>query len=446
MLKIARVLHAGYLFQTEQASILFDPIFESPFSRNCYSFPAVEFDVEVISNLKIDAIFISHHHDDHFSLDSLKHLNKNTPVYFYSHVLESFEWIQVLGFKNVHSLKLNKTIEIGDIAITPLRALDKFVDCLFKIQYRNIKVLNVVDSWIDWEMLAELASEAPWDVVLWPFQSMRELEVISPSRFPVSNQRIPEEHIKQLEALNPKTVVPSSCQFIHESWSWYRKAYFPISYSSFAEQVNSFLPTTQIQRIDPSEIYILDKEMLSIAGNLLFVKQLDSKEIDYEYDPKLIPPPTREIAQNLENISEEQTQKVLQFLALELLERYKKLDFEVAPYFMQTRMWELRVFTQKGQAITYHYKIEREYIEILLDPSNRLSDWVTEIPLSRVWGALYLGESLTSLYIRVNDERLSDSAERDIANTDIAEDPLIRVLYSGEDCSYQRAQLLRIGN
>lgn len=53
------------------------------------------------------------------------------------------------------------------------------MDSMFQIKAVGLNVLNVVDSWIDPTALIELAHDAPWDMVLWPFQTMREIEVLS---------------------------------------------------------------------------------------------------------------------------------------------------------------------------------------------------------------------------------------------------------------------------
>ena len=81
--QVSRILHAGYVFWCEDVEIFVDPIFENPFSRNCYAFPDVRFDLAAIRLLRPAAVFISHYHDDHCSLDSLDLLPRDTPVYLY---------------------------------------------------------------------------------------------------------------------------------------------------------------------------------------------------------------------------------------------------------------------------------------------------------------------------------------------------------------------------
>jgi len=181
-LKISRILHAGYVFENDGTSIAFDPIVENPFSRNCHAFPSVRFELEQVRSLRLDAIFISHLHDDHLSLDSLDQFDRATPIYLYCVFDELFAMIKALGFAQVHRLQVDMPVQVGAIEIIPRRALDDDVDSLFQVRAAGLNVLNVVDSWIGPETIAQLAQYAPWDMVLWPFQTMREIAVIAPSR------------------------------------------------------------------------------------------------------------------------------------------------------------------------------------------------------------------------------------------------------------------------
>ena len=150
---ISRILHARYLFQSNETQIIFDPIFENPFSRNCYSFPEIEFNYDEIQKLNLDAIFISHFHDDHCSFESLNLLDRNIPIYIFCIFPEMIDWLNQLGFHRVYPLKLNKSVYINDFEIITRRALDESVDSIFQIKGDGLNILNVVDSWIDYETL-----------------------------------------------------------------------------------------------------------------------------------------------------------------------------------------------------------------------------------------------------------------------------------------------------
>jgi len=55
-----------------------------------------------------------------------------------------------------------------------------------------------------------------------------------------------------------------------------------------------------------------------------------------------------------------------------------------------------------------------------------------------------LGESLTSMYMRINDAVFDAASENDLSDADIVDDPLIRCLFNDVVGAYQAAQLRRI--
>jgi len=362
-LQISRILHAGYIFESLGTRIAFDPIFENPFSRNCYAFPEVIFDPSKIQNLHLDAVFISHYHDDHCSLDSLNNLDRETPIYIYCLFDELILWIQQLGFSNVHSLKLNVPIDVGAFRVTPCRALDLEVDSIFQIEAEGLKVLNVVDSWIDPDTLIQLIASGPWDLILWPFQTMRELEVLTPSRKKAIPAELPEEWIEQLKALRPRFLVPSSCQFVQESWSWYNHALFPITYEYFEQKMAEILPDTKVIRLNPSRAIHLSKKALVTGPSLDWVQIVGNENVDYDFDLSRRIPSTGEIAARFPELSKAQESEVDTYCNLGLLRKYRSMPPTEESYFTPPRVWRLSLFSQNGEVSHYFYRIQENQIE-----------------------------------------------------------------------------------
>ncbi len=444
--KISRILHAGYLFESETTKIAFDPLFENPFSRNCFAFPAVEFDEVKIKQLQLDAIFISHYHDDHCSFDSLNLLDRTIPIYIYCIFEELLFLLRQLGFKNVYSLSLNITVQIGDFKITPRRALDVDVDSIFHIQSENVNILNVVDSWIDDETFFRL-QETNWDMILWPFQTMRELEVLSPSRAEVANRDLPPEWVKQIKILKPSVIVPSSCQFQMESWSWYNNFYFPITYKKFFETMALVVPETQVQRINPGQTFVLHKNSLNVditAGiSLDWILPISIQNVEYTFDEKSPIPTTSEVAKYFK-INVDQLGVVQKFCEVEILKRLKSLNFNEGYFSQKKRHWKLSIFDGDGAEQFYIYEIAKDFVcKSEINTSDKIS-WQTEIPAARLYSALVNGESLSSLYLRINDKKFCIDIENELLNVDLMEDPLARSLYENRFASYQVSQLSRI--
>lgn len=442
-LKISRILHAGYVFECEGTQIAFDTIFENPFSVNCHAFPPVRFEQEQIRQLKFSAVFISHFHDDHCSLESLNLLNRETPIYLYCVYEELFGWIRELGFKNVSSLELNQSVQIGPFEVIPRRALDADVDSLFQIKAAGLNVLNVVDSWIDYDTLDLLARQKPWDMILWPFQTMRELEVISPLRAERAADHLPEEWMEQLQALAPRYIVPSSCQFTQEEWSWYQHAFFPVSYQQFASEVTKALPQAEIVRLNPSASVELSKDGVQKSESLPWITPIGNQDLDYDYQPELVPPTTGEVAKHFSALTKEQKEQVLDYCRWDLMKKFNTLETFEESYFSKPRNWRLSLYDENGEVENFYYRIEGNLISVI-SPNEKLVSWVTEVPMAKVFGALAAGETLTSMYIRINDRRFSAEIEKELQEVDIGEDPLIRCLFTGVFGAYQLEQLRRL--
>lgn len=440
---ISRILHAGYIFESEGSKIAFDPIFEVPFSRNCYAFPPIQFDIEEVKKLHLDAVFISHIHDDHCSLESLNLLDRKTPIFIYSVTEEIPDLISRLGFASVTQIFVNRVIQIGSFEITPRRALDVDVDCLFQIQTKEHNILNVVDSWIDWETLELLKQQQPWDLILWPFQSMRELEVLSPIRFGFPDPEIPVEHLNQLRALNPRAVVPSSCQFLQEPWSWYNESFFPISYTFFETQIKKVLPDANVIRLNPGKSLQVKNHRFRWNPSLTWIIPTGDQDVDYTYNQNLKVPPLSEIAQKFELMNYDQKKRVEYFLKSEIPSIFQELDPLDSNYFLKPRIWELQTFSGLGENKKYLFRIDGKSLEPIANTQEPVA-WLTEIAESKIYSALVNGESLSSLYIRINNIFFSAQIESELLDVDATMDPLVRCLFSKNPVSYQRAQLDQI--
>lgn len=442
-------MHAGYIFEEGETRILFDPIFENPFSVNCHSFPAVEFDTPAIRREKFAAVFISHYHDDHCSFASLDLLDRDTPIYMFCLYDEMFALLRELGFRQVHPLTLNRTVTIGDIAITPKRALDADVDSIFVVRAAGLNILNVVDAWLDDEILQELAREE-WDLVLWPFQTMREIEVLTPSKMPQAEQLPPPEHLQQLQRLNPRRIITSSCQFRFEEWSWLNAHYFPVSYQTFADEVYRVLPESVVLRLNPGETRVLHKNSFELCGRLNWVVPAGDQNCDYIYEPQSAVPELSHTARHLPDMTSTQKERIADFMSGEALSQWwQRVSDSQDDFFKSGCRWRLSLYDRSGERQDYDFRIQGSELKLISENavevlSATAPDWHSEIPAVKLWAALMQGESLSSLYMRINDQALNKETEKRRSEVDILSDPLLSYLYNGKFASYQRAQLCRL--
>ena len=67
----------------------------------------------------------------------------------------------------------------------------------------------------------------------------------------------------------------------------------------------------------------------------------------------------------------------------------------------------------RERAAHFHYAMEGDGIAPLAGAEGPLA-WTTEIPVSKFYAALELGESLTSMYMRINDAVFDPEIEAEI--------------------------------
>lgn len=112
--------HASAQIVTERKKLLMDPwLIGSCYWRSWWNYPPV--DQLALDSLKVDAIYITHVHWDHWHGPSLKTLfSKDTLIITHDEPNKrSFNDLKSIGFKNIKLLKHGETFEFGDIKITP---------------------------------------------------------------------------------------------------------------------------------------------------------------------------------------------------------------------------------------------------------------------------------------------------------------------------------------
>jgi hypothetical protein len=188
-----------------------------------------------------------------------------------------------------------------------------------------------------------------------------------------------------------------------------------------------------VLRLNPSVAVELTADALVPSSPLPWVVPVGDQDIDFAYDPDIVPPPTAEIAQHFAALTAEQAAQVLAFCRSGLLERYEDMELPEDSYFATPCVWQLSVYDHAGAVQQFRYRIHGDSIALAGD--EEAPTWMTEIPMAKLYAGLALGESLTSMYMRIAGAP---------ADADIVDDPLIRTLFNDAFAAYQAAQLRRI--
>ncbi len=114
--------HQGWLFQTERACLLVDPLLEEEFgqvhvlTRRVYP-PRV---LQPAAFPPIDAVILTHEHDDHFDIPSLCKLDRRIPIYLSARSsTAAAKILAAMGFA-VRPLVPGVVVTCGDLMLLPL--------------------------------------------------------------------------------------------------------------------------------------------------------------------------------------------------------------------------------------------------------------------------------------------------------------------------------------
>jgi hypothetical protein len=209
---------------------------------------------------------------------------------------------------------------------------------------------------------------------------------------------------------------------------------FPITYRRFAEAVSAWLPSAQVVRLNPSVSVLLTADGLTPAAPLPWVLPVGEQDVDFDYDENIVLPATADIARHFDPLTPEQAALALDFCRAGLIARYEEMELPEDSYFATPCVWQLSVYDHQGGVQQFRYRVHGDSIALTGD--EEAPTWTTEIPLAKLYAGLALGESLTSMYVRI------DGAP---ADADIVDDPLIRCLFNDAIGAYQAAQLRRLG-
>ncbi len=111
--------HQGWAFQSEHACILVDPLLHEEFGHaqalEYRVFPPRVFTYAALPPL--DAVILTHEHDDHFDIPSLALLERTIPIYLSARSsIAARQILETMGF-TVHPLVPGVATRFGDLEV-----------------------------------------------------------------------------------------------------------------------------------------------------------------------------------------------------------------------------------------------------------------------------------------------------------------------------------------
>ena len=212
--------HASCMVRTHTTSLIMDPwLIGSCYWRSWWNYPPVKRDA--VNNLKVDAIYITHVHWDHWHGPSLKKLfTKDTLIITHDEPNKrSVNDLNDIGFNNIKLLKHGETFELGDIRITPYQFGLFLNDSALVVETPDVKLLNANDCKIAGTALRSIIKRhGPFDFALRSHSSANDRVCYSLESGDYSFDD--KDHYSRsfalfMEAVKPKYAVPFASNHCH---------------------------------------------------------------------------------------------------------------------------------------------------------------------------------------------------------------------------------------
>jgi hypothetical protein len=224
MIQLQYLAHSSFLITCGETKLVCDPWLKGPaYYKQWYLWPLP---VCEIATLNVDAILISHGHEDHLHAESLKAIPKNAEVFF------SFQWragirpfLNHLGFKKVIEAISFKTYTVNDVKIT---FIGFSLESVIVIEYKNQVLVNINDALnsnhenaVDF-ILSELNTRWPKiDYLLsgWSGASYFPNQIRYPGKDDIEIAKLREQYFANnfcrfTEILKPKFSIPFASGFV----------------------------------------------------------------------------------------------------------------------------------------------------------------------------------------------------------------------------------------
>jgi|SRR6185437_6549689 len=141
-MKLTYLAHSCFLIECGRTKIVFDPWLKGPaYYSQWYVWPLP---MDDIAQIKVDAILISHGHEDHMHIKTLDTINKSAEVFF------PFQWragvgpfFNQLGFKQVTEAVSFRSYYVNDVKIT---YLGYSLESVIVLEHNGEVLVNINDA------------------------------------------------------------------------------------------------------------------------------------------------------------------------------------------------------------------------------------------------------------------------------------------------------------
>jgi UDP-MurNAc hydroxylase len=372
MIKTTLIGHASMLIQSNQTTILTDPVwFDYLWEDINVLCPSINLDLKKIP--PIDVLNISHRHQDHFDVRTLAYLARNdSPLKANALILAPndeivLDVLRELNYKNITIVDDFKPITVEDVTLIATPSLnegDYFPEHGLIVNDGNVVVWNQVDTVVSPEIISHInKSYGRLD-----FSHSRFLPLLEGNFTHHKTLAIPFDEyssfLKVAGALKPKFIVPGSAAFRYrDELNFLNRYSFPITPEQFLADLADFCPEIKTSTFNPGDIAYVTKEGVRIdrqSSEFVSVQEDDSHKIIFKPVMEVTPIISKPISLGS---STNELQLIEDYITGEYLEILSSSDKLDGWRHWQTT-YQLEVFDSSGSSKTWNIDFKEKRLQV----------------------------------------------------------------------------------
>jgi UDP-MurNAc hydroxylase len=178
----------------------------------------------------IDYLFLSHEHQDHLDVATLKHFSAQTPILICRYPSAKFrDYVKSLGFTNIREFSSGECIDLGDgVTATIFNTVEYTNDSAILIEHDGVRLFNETDcklSYSDLQKIGNLGidigfymfSGANWYPMMYDYPADSMVELIRRRR-----KALLHSFVQRVKLTKPRVAVPAAgpCTVLDSEMLW----------------------------------------------------------------------------------------------------------------------------------------------------------------------------------------------------------------------------------
>jgi len=278
--------HASLLVETDDVTILMDPIFWDPhYEGTAVMCPAREVTPERLPPYSV--IVVSHRHLDHFDIRTLSSLDRTCTVLIPDGDALLADSLRRLGFSRLRALGNGQSVTFGRTTVTTTPSRANVREFGIVVRDSTGSIWNQVDTQIDGVTASHLTdAHGPFDLVLATWQPLLEGEALTngTTSFPYTTYF---KMLQNVQAAHPRAVAPNACgyKYVGEG-AWLNRFVFPATREMFVRDVSRLLPDIDIFIANPGDVIdVSPARVTHRPATSPFVRMIRDDSADTWFDP-----------------------------------------------------------------------------------------------------------------------------------------------------------------